>query len=109
MKTMNPLSAYFISGVWYDQGMVSHYALHLFHNPGISVGKKHTKDEVIAIVENSGLPVYVCGWDYKEGRFKTGERVICYNGQNGKFLWTESKNESRKNLQHLIKYNWITE
>lgn len=107
MKTGNPVSAYYISGVWLEGGQVTHYAVHRFTNPGVSGITKATKEDVIKVFESRGLPFYTWEWDYQMGYFQKGERIILHEVFNSKILWTVSRNDSRKNLKHLISYSWM--
>ena len=37
---------------------VTHYMAHQHFDTGVSAGKIHSKHEVVALIENSGLPVW---------------------------------------------------
>jgi len=108
MKTPPPFTDYLISGVWMDyKGQVSHYAVHQHLNPGVSGAVKYSREETINLVETSVKPFHVWGWDYKTGRFLKGEKIIIYEGRNGKLLWTAKMEDKKKDLKHLINLDWF--
>lgn len=110
MITPPEFTAYLISGIWYDpKGEVSHYAVHKFLNPGVGGCRKLEKSTVIDLVEMSGKPFYIMGWDYNTGKFRQGQQIILVNNQTGKYLWTITKEQRTKNLKHLINVSWFEE
>jgi len=103
-----PPNVHFISGIWVDHsGIVSHYAVHDFLDPGASGARRLTKYQTIDLVDTEGRVVYVWGWDYKNGRFVQGKQVFCTHGQNGSYLHHKPFEDRTKNLKHLIKIDWF--
>jgi len=74
MITANPHTGYFITGVFIDITEVTHYVVHKHLDPGVTGGRKMSKQEVIELIETSGLPVFVWLWNYEEGRFLLGKQ-----------------------------------
>lgn len=108
MKTPKPHSGYFISAVYMSLQDVTHYIVHKHLDPGVSGGEKMSKAEVIELVENSGLPVFVWQWNYDTGCFNTGKQVNCNIDYNQKkYLWINAKDTKTKDLKHLIKIDWF--
>jgi len=108
MITPSPFTAYLISGVWSDHaGVVSHYAVHQFLNPGVSCCKKYSKKELLELMGMTTKPFYVFGWDYKTGGFKQGQKVVKMEGFSESLIWTEKQEPHTKNLKHLIKVDWF--
>ena len=103
-----PRNIYYISGILHDDsGLVSHYAVHEFLDPGVTGCRQFTKEELIALIETEGVKVFVWGWDYKTGRFQVGKQVYCSTGKIGKFLHHMPYEQRTKNLKHLIKISWF--
>lgn len=101
-------SSYYISAIFMSLNDITHYIVHKNFDPGVSGGEKLSKEEVINLVENSGLPVYVWLWGYDQGCFIQGQQVNCnldYN--NNKYLWINAKDPKTKDLRHLIKMEWL--
>ena len=108
MINAKPHSEYFISAVFISLQEVTHYMVHEHLNPGVSGATKMTKQEVITLVENSGMPVFIWEWNYELGRFVKGKQVNCnldYN--NNQYLWINARDPSTKDLKHLIKMDWF--
>lgn len=103
-----PHTAYFISAVFIDLQEVTHYMVHKHLDPGVSGAEKMTKAEVVDLIENSGLPVFVWEWNYDAGRFLVGKKVNCnLDYHQKKYLWINEKDPKTKDLKHLIKMNWF--
>ena len=103
-----PHTGYLISGVVIDMQEVTHYMVHQHLDPGVSGALKMSKADVIDLVENSGLPVFVWEWNYHAGQFMTGKKVNCSLDYNkNKYLWINTKDPKTKNLKHLIRVNWF--
>ena len=103
-----PPNIHYVSGIWEDHsGLVSHYAVHDFLNPGVSGVRKLTKAQMIDLIETEGKLVYVFGWDYKKGHFVQGKQVFCSDGHQGKYLHHKPYEDRTKNLKHLIKISWF--
>lgn len=108
MITPKTHSGYLISAVFIPLQDVTHYIVHKHLNPGVGVGIKMSKDEIIDIIENSGLPVNVWQWNYESGKFEIAKTVNCNEDYNGnKYLWINEKDPATKDLKHLIKMNWF--
>nr|WP_322625661.1 hypothetical protein [uncultured Flavobacterium sp.] len=108
MKTAKPHTGYLISSVFIPLQEPTHYMVHQYLDPGVSGGIKMSKDDVIALVETSGMPVYVWLWNYEQGRFVIGKQVKCNVDYSGaKYLWINEKDPATKNLKHLIKIEWF--
>lgn len=108
MITPPPHSGYLISAVFIDITEVTHYVVYKYFNPGVSGGYKMAKQEVINLVESSGLPVFIWEWNYEMGRFVIGKQVNCALDYNkNKYLWINTKDPKTKNLKHLIKMEWF--
>ena len=108
MINPNPHTGYFISGVFIALQEVTDYMVHEYLNPGVTAGVKMSISDVINLVENSGLPVFVWEWNYESGIFIAGKQVNCAIDYNQhKYLWINAKDPSTKNLKHLIKMNWF--
>lgn len=102
------IGGYLISGVFIDLQEVTHYTVHTDLNPGASGAVKMSKAEVVELVENSGLPVYVWEWNYEQARFLQGKQVNCnLDYHRNKYLWINEKDPKTKNLKHLIRMNWF--
>jgi len=108
MINAKPHTGYLISAVFISLQEVTHYMVHEHLDPGVTAATKMTKDEVVNLVENSGLPVYVWEWNYEAGRFIVGKQVNCNVDFNkNKYLWINTKDPNTKNLKHLIRMNWF--
>lgn len=107
MKTAKPHSGYLISAVFIPLQEVTHYMVHEHLNPGATGAIKMCKDDVVKLVERSGMPVHVWEWSYSAGRFVMGKQVNCSTDYNGnKYLWINTKDPATKDLKHLIKMGW---
>lgn|GEM_PF-6887819 len=108
MRNAPPHTGYLISAVFIPFQEVTHYMVHEHLNPGASGARIMTKNAVIDLVENSGLPVYVWEWCYDTGRFKVGKQVNCnLDYKQNKYLWINTKDPKTKDLKHLIKMDWF--
>lgn len=108
MRVAKPHTAYLISSIYVELQDVTHYTVHKHLDPGISPGNKLSKEEVVVLVECSGLPVYVLEWDYERGNFDIGKQVNCNLDYKGKkYLWINAKDPKTRDLRHLIKMNWF--
>lgn len=102
------MSAYRISGVWKDSNnVITHYAFHLVGSNTERATKK-SKSDAIRLVEASNNTVMTWTWNYNNAFWQIGEKVKVVHGRNGKYLRTESDNELKDNLAHLIDFGWLT-
>jgi len=108
MKRAKPHTGYLVSAVSIPIQEPTHYMVHKHLDPGVSEAAKLSKEELIALVEQSGLPVYVWLWDYTLQRFVIGKQVHCaVDYQGNKYLWINTKDRATKDLRHLIKIEWF--
>lgn len=102
------MAEYRISGIWEDEGVISHFAFHqLLENGKVSRAHKETKAGAIKIVETGGTIVKTWVWNYSKACWDVGETVVVVERQGEKYLRTLPDNTKRDNLDHLINYDWI--
>lgn len=101
------MAEYRISGVWKNDNVITHYAVHKKSENSWYRSTKMTKAEAIKLVDDSSNTVYTWQWNYKTTTWSTGEKVTVVNGANGKYLRSNPDDSDTDNLGHLINYDWI--
>lgn len=95
-----------ISGVWINEGIITHYAIHTQAlTGGYNRAIKTTKAEAIRQVSNTANETMTWLWDYQNAKWKDGEKVTVVNGS---YLRSNPDNKLTDNLGHLINYNWLS-
>ncbi|MGK4567826.1 hypothetical protein [Flavobacterium sp. 3HN19-14] len=87
-----PVTKYYISGIWKNLQDVSHYAVHINYDPGVSAARKMSRLRAINMVTTQGIEVYTFEWDYNQGLFVHGQRVK----YDGRIFYTEPFSDKKK-------------
>jgi hypothetical protein len=102
------MATFYISGIWKDtKGVIYGYAVHEKSSNGVTRATKYTKQNAIALVENSSNQVYTRVWDYRRADFITGEKVSVVGTYPNKYLRSNPDDTVTDNLGHLIDFDWI--
>jgi hypothetical protein len=99
------MTQYKISGVWKEDGVISHYAIHqLLPNGRFTKGAKTSKTDAVRLLNNLQNKAVTWLWDYRVADWKDGQNVEVVNGS---YLRSDPDNKLTDNLGHLINYQWI--
>jgi len=96
-----------ISGVWKNEGVITHYAFHTVLKNGVTRAEKKTKADAVALLEKAVNRAKTWMWNYTQTRWVAGEEVEVVNGITGKYLRSNPDNQLTDNLGHLIDFDWI--
>lgn len=101
------MADYKISGIWKNDDVITHYAMHTVTKNGHTRAKKVSKKDAIELLEKSGNSAVTWIWNYKTCVWNDGESVEVVNAAN-KYLRSNPDNKETNNLGHLIDYDWIS-
>jgi len=109
-QNLTTMAEYRISGIWREEKVISHYAVHTkTQEGGYTRAVKTSKTNAIKMLEVKGSSAKTWMWDYLNSRWKDGADVEIVNGANGKFLRSDPDTKTTDNLEHLINCNWFLE
>lgn len=101
------MTEYVISGIWKNDFIITHYALHSITFEGVSIAQKISKEIIILLLENKQNNASTWIWNYKRCIWDIGENIEVVNDKH-KYLRSNRDNKETNNLGHLINYTWIS-
>lgn len=104
------MANYRISGVWKNDGVITHYAFHNVTNVEkrhIGQARKVAKSEAIEIVETKGNIVTTIVWNYDNSGWQATEQVHVVGKGASRYLRSNPDKQLTDNLGHLPNYSLI--
>lgn len=101
------MAEYKISGIWKNDDVITHYAMHTVTENGHTRAKKVSKKDAIELLEKPQNSAITWLWNYKSCFWYNGENVQVVNAAD-KYLRSNPDNKETNNLGHLIDYDWIS-
>ncbi|HEX8656610.1 MAG TPA: DUF3892 domain-containing protein [Hymenobacter sp.] len=104
------MAKYRISGVWINNGVITHYAVHDVTDAekrNIGLAKKTNKADAIKLVETAGNTVTTIVWNYVKSGWRATEDVHVVGAGTGKYLRSDPDKSLTDNLGHLPNYALI--
>ena len=106
------MAEYRISGVWKNEEIITHYAVHLrtrnASNDGyfIEHAVKMTKLATITLLQNQQNSAKTYLWNYTNANWRAGADIHVVNA-NPPYLRTTHDGIVKNNLLHLIDYGYV--
>jgi hypothetical protein len=101
------MANFYISGTWQTANRITDVMLHsAASDGGYTVGRKTSEQAVINLI-NQGNAVYTIMWNYNNGSWTIGARVIVVQEYGRNILRTNPNTTVRDNLDNLIRMEYF--